>query len=187
MNQGGVMSEKIITPERGIKVSIMLTGATLIAYFSGPFAAIVAREGFTHIYGYLYGIPSLFSIENWTVFSPMREHVAHLAYNYGAGTLALLCAPILYKSWDFFKWAFGFSKRSVEEIEREHISDLSEGVNQLDHRLQELARLLKDNKEVAISSSLKRSGLWTSQKACEVQPLCLPEKTRVGTGPRPFR
>lgn len=164
MNQGGGMSEKIITTERGIKLSIMLTGATLIAYFSGPFAAIVAREGFTYLYGHLYGIPSYLSIENWTVFSPMREHIAHLAYNYGAGTLALLCAPILYKSWDLFKWAFGFSKRSEEEIEREQLLDLSEDVHELDHHLQELARLLRDNKQIAITEALKRSKLLTTQK-----------------------
>ncbi|MFO1258488.1 MAG: hypothetical protein U1E78_08800 [Gammaproteobacteria bacterium] len=173
------MSEKIITTERGVKISIMLTGATLIAYFSGPFAAIAAREGFTYIYGHLYGIPSYFSIENWTVFSPMREHIAHLAYNYGAGTLALVCAPVLYKSWDFFKWAFGFSKRSQEEIECEHISDLSEEVHVLDSHLQELARILRDNKSVAMTEVLKKPKLWSSQN-----DVYKPEISKRGHGVR---
>lgn len=157
------MSEKIITTERGIKVSIMLTGATLIAYFSGPFAAIVAREGFTYFYGHLYGIPSYLSIENWTVFSPMREHIAHLAYNYGAGTLAVLCAPILYKSWDLFKWAFGFSKRSEADLEREQILDLSDELQELDHHLQELARLLNDSKPIPMAEPLKQAKLSSAQ------------------------
>lgn len=160
------MGDNIITTERGVKLAITITGATCIAYFSGPFAAIVAREVFTGIYDYRYGIPSFLSVENFTIYSPLKEHVGHLAYNYGAGTLAVLSTPILYKSWDLCKWALGFSKRNEEEIEREQISELSEGVSTLDVRLVELAKLLKENKSVAEQAAIQRE-----QKMITIQKL----------------
>ncbi len=111
---------------------ITITGATCIAYFTGPFTAMIAREAFTLGYGYLYGIPSFLTIENLTVYSPMREHVGHVAYNYGAGTLALVSMPFLYKSLDMLKW---WQKKTIPLKENQDVNfnDLNSKIDDLTH------------------------------------------------------
>ena len=121
---------------------ITITGATCIAYFTGPYTAMVAREAFSLGYGYLYGIPSFFTLENLTVYSPMREHVGHIAYNYGAGTLALISMPFLYKSLDMIKW-WGKKANPLEENHDIKLKD--QNINDLNSKIDDLAHLMRQS------------------------------------------
>ncbi len=93
------MRKKIGVPDKTTSVKLSLTALTsgAVWFYTGPFAAVAARESFTFIYDLLYGIPLWYNPSYALTYMPIREHIANYAFEYGGLMLGSLCAPFIYK------------------------------------------------------------------------------------------
>lgn len=83
---------------RILKLAFMVLGIFLSWYFAGPIMAELARSAFEIYYSWRYGyIPSVWSLEYYFTFMPMRGHVTYYAYLYANKICALIAAPLFYK------------------------------------------------------------------------------------------
>lgn len=82
-----------------------------IRWFSGPYMAIAARQIYELIYTRLLGTYAWYDPRYYSIFVPAREHVGHLAFEYGPTVSSTLIAPFIYMSvgrlWRFGKTVAG--------------------------------------------------------------------------------
>lgn len=93
------MKKKIqtMTPTDSIKLSFTAMASGAIWFYAGPVASIASRAFFTFAYDFLYGIPNWYNPSYGLAYMPIREHVAHYAFEYGGLMLGSICAPFVYK------------------------------------------------------------------------------------------
>lgn len=84
--------------ETSSKILGTLAMILAVHWFSGPYTAIAAREIYESLYIKLYGNYRWYDLRYYTVYIPSREHISHLAYEYGPYILNTFLAPIIYKS-----------------------------------------------------------------------------------------
>jgi hypothetical protein len=80
-----------------IKLTLTALASGAIWFYTGPVASVAAREAFKLGYDLLYGVPHWYNPSYALSYMPLREHVAHYAFEYGGLMLGSVCAPIIYK------------------------------------------------------------------------------------------
>ncbi len=85
-----------------LALSAITAGACL--YLGGPTASTSARFIYDNVYAIKYGLPAFYEPSYWLSYMPMREHVAHVAYQYGPQLAGAVVAPLTYKATDGLGW-----------------------------------------------------------------------------------
>lgn len=86
-----------INAHETLKIGLTAIASGAIWFYAGPVASIAAKEAFALGYDLLYGIPNWYNPSYAMTYLPLREHVAHYAFEYGGLMLGSVCAPIIYK------------------------------------------------------------------------------------------
>lgn len=86
-----------INAHETLKIGLTAIASGAIWFYAGPVASIAAKEAFGIGYDLLYGIPSWYNPSYALTYLPLREHVAHYAFEYGGIMLGSICAPFIYK------------------------------------------------------------------------------------------
>ena len=78
-----------------LKLGLTSAGVVLImSYFTAPLAAELSRTLFEWSYWAIYGSPS--TLDYAAIYLPLRSKVEAAAYQYGATTLSVATAPLIY-------------------------------------------------------------------------------------------
>lgn len=86
-----------INAHETLKIGLTAIATGAIWFYAGPVASIAAKEAFGFGYDLLYGIPKWYNPSYALTYLPLREHVAHYAFEYGGIMLGSICAPFIYK------------------------------------------------------------------------------------------
>lgn len=86
-----------INAHETLKIGLTAVASGAIWFYAGPVASIAAREVFKVGYDLLYGVPNWYNPAYAMTYMPLREHVAHYAFEYGGIMLGSICAPFIYK------------------------------------------------------------------------------------------
>ena len=86
-----------INAHETLKIGLTAVASGAIWFYAGPVASIAAREAFRIGYDLLYGVPNWYNPAFAMTYMPLREHVAHYAFEYGGIMLGSICAPFIYK------------------------------------------------------------------------------------------
>lgn len=109
-----------------LKLTSMALGILLAWYFAGPLIAELARSGFEIFYSWRYGyIPSIWSLEYYFTFMPMRGHVTYYAYLYANKIATLIAAPLFYKLPDMIVACFRNDPEKVNYVISQSRNDMA--------------------------------------------------------------
>lgn len=112
--------------DRMAKLVAMGVGSYLVWYFAGPLTGELGRHAFEGYYYLLHGTPTVYSLEYWLNYLPLRGHTTYYSYKYGDMLCAALSAPFFYKVPDLLRYCFKrapVEPQSADDVSSDDIID----------------------------------------------------------------